>query len=228
MLVSPLAQRECAALFGSQLVSGLGDWAGRLALAVVVFDRSGSTLWTAAVTVVALLPWLGPGQMLATLADRLGRVRIMVAADLVRAVLFAVMAAPLPTWALLVAAFLAGSCVPPFVAARGAAVVDVVRARAVRGSARAVRRHLTGRGRRRLRARWRRDRSCSAPGPTLVVNAVTFLGSALLVWSIRKSAASDRHRRRAARDRRCPRRRVDLAAGPDLSPRLCSCSSGSI
>ena len=36
---------------------------------------------TAAVTVAALLPWLGAGQMLATLADRFGRVRVMVAAD---------------------------------------------------------------------------------------------------------------------------------------------------
>ena len=125
-LLSPLALRECRLLFGAQLVSGLGDWAGRLALAVLVFDRSGSTWWTAAVTIVSLLPWLGPGQVLATFADRFGRIQVMVIADIVRALLFVVMLVPMPVSALLLLAFAAGLCVPPFAAARGAAGVDVI------------------------------------------------------------------------------------------------------
>lgn len=124
-LVSSLRQPEIRALSLAQLISGLGDWAGRLALAVLVFDRSASAWWAAAVTVVSLLPWLGPGQLLATFADRFGRVRIMVAADVARAGLFAIMLIPQPVWLLLIWAFLAGLCVPPFVGARASAMVEV-------------------------------------------------------------------------------------------------------
>ncbi len=191
-LVSPLVQREPRFLFGAQLVSGLGDWAGRLALAVVVFEKSNSALWTAAVTIVSLVPWMGPGQLLSTFADRFGRVAVMVAADLVRAALFVAMALPLPTAGLLTLAFLAGLCVPPFTSARGAALVDVVRpdrygkvialfgvatqAEIVAGYA------LGGTVIALVGARF-----------TLVLNALTFLVSALLVAAVRHSAASDRH-----------------------------------
>ncbi len=125
-LATPLHQREVKVLFSAQLISGLGDWAGRLALAVLVFDRSQSAWWAAAITVVSLLPWLGPGQVLATFADRFGRVRVMIVADLVRAALFALMLVRQPVWTLLLLAFLAGLCVPPFVGARAAARVEVV------------------------------------------------------------------------------------------------------
>lgn len=191
-LVAPLAQRECRALFGAQLISGLGDWAGRLALAVIVFDRSGSALYAAAVTLVSLLPWLGPGQLLSTLADRFGRTQVMIAADLARAGLFLVMATPLPTGVLLVLAFLAGLCVPPFVAARGAALVDVVpkerygRVLALFGvttQAEIVIGYAVGGVVIAL---------VGAP-VSLLLNGATFVVSALLVASIGRSAASDRH-----------------------------------
>lgn len=115
----------CRKVFSSQLISGLGDWAGRLALAVVVFERSDSAAWAAAVTAVSLLPWLGPGQFLATLADRYGRVRVMVTADLSRAVLFGAMALVTSVPLLLVLAFLAGLCVPPFEGAKSSAIVEL-------------------------------------------------------------------------------------------------------
>ncbi|MEO6651161.1 MAG: MFS transporter [Ilumatobacteraceae bacterium] len=191
-LFAPLVQRECRFLFGAQLISGLGDWAGRLALAVVVFDRSGSPLWTAAVTVAALLPWLGPGQLLSTFADRFGRVRIMIAADGVRAVLFLLMAVPLPTPVLLAVAFLAGLCVPPFVSARGAALVDIVeperygKALALFGVASQTEivagYALGGAVIALLGAR-----------AALLANATTFVISAILLAALRRSAASSRH-----------------------------------
>lgn len=191
LLLSPLGQRECRRLFGAQLVSGVGDWAGRLALAVLVFDRSDSALWTAAVTVVSLLPWIGLGQLLATLADRFGSVSTMVAADVARALLFVAMLAPVPVWALLVLAFAAGLCVPPFVAARGSAVVDVVepdgygRALALFGmttQAELVVGYALG------------GVLIAVLGveTTLLVNAVSFLASALMVIGLRGTAASNR------------------------------------
>ncbi len=191
-LVTPLRQHECRRLFGAQLVSGLGDWAGRLALAVLVFDRSGSAWWTAAVTLVSLLPWLGPGQVLATFADRFGRIRVMIVADLVRAAIFLAMVAPIPVSALLVLAFCAGLCVPPFQAARGAAVIDVLpperygKAIALFGvasQAELVIGYALG------------GVVIATVGPrsTLALNAVTFVVSAAMVHSLRGSAASDRH-----------------------------------
>ncbi len=124
-LVAPMRQAEIRTLLSSQLVSGLGDWAGRIALSVLVFEQSESALWTVMVTVVSLLPWLGIGQVLATYADRFGRIGVMITADLARAVLFLAMLVPQPTWLLLVLAFLAGVAVPPFMGSRSSALVEV-------------------------------------------------------------------------------------------------------
>ncbi len=124
-LVSPLRVPACRSLFAAQAISGIGDWAGRLALAALVYERSNSALWAAAVTVLALLPWLGPGQLLATFADRYGRITVMVVADLARAAAFLLMLLPQPTAMLLVWAFVAGLCVPPFAGSRSAALVEL-------------------------------------------------------------------------------------------------------
>jgi len=190
LLLSPLSQRECRHLFGAQLVSGVGDWAGRLALAVLVFERSNSAWWTASVTVVSLLPWLGLGQLLSTLADRFGSVSTMISADLVRAGLFLAMLAPVPVWALLLLAFAAGMCVPPFVAARGSALVDVIEPR-VYGKALALFGVTT---QAELVLGYALGGTLIAVlgvQTTLIVNAVTFLASAVLVIGLRGTAASN-------------------------------------
>lgn len=127
-LIAPLRQAELRALFAAQLLGGLGDWAGRLAISLLVFDRSESALWAALVVAVSLLPWLGFGQVLATFADRLGRVRLMVGSLLLRALVMSAVAAlafRVPLVVLLVLVFVAGLCVPPFVGARSSALVEV-------------------------------------------------------------------------------------------------------
>ncbi len=191
-LVAPLRQREVRTFSASQLVSGLGDWAGRLALSVLVFERSQSAWWAAAVTVAALLPWLGPGQVLATLADRFGRVRVMVAADLARAGLFGLMLISQPVWSLLTLAFLAGLCVPPFVGARSSAMVEVIEPElygpslALRGVLSQVEVLAGYAGGGLLIA-------AVGAQTALAVNAFTFLFSALLLRSLASTAASERH-----------------------------------
>lgn len=191
-LLSPLTQPESRTLFGAQLISGLGDWAGRLALAVLVFDRSESAWWTAAVTLVSLLPWIGPGQMLSTFADRLGRTRVMITSDLVRAALFLTMLAPLPVPALLGLAFLAGLCVPPFVTARGAALIDVVPPErygatlalfGVASQAELVLGYALGGA----------VIAVIGAQATLAANAATFVVSALLVARLRHGRAAEQH-----------------------------------
>jgi MFS family permease len=125
-LASPLQLPDFRRLWAADMISLLGDWAGRLALTVLVLDRTGSPAWAAAVTAVSLAGWVGIGQVLATLADRVGRLPVMLAADLARAALFCAMLLDLPVGALLGLAFLAGVATPPFEAARSAALPDIV------------------------------------------------------------------------------------------------------
>ena len=125
-LLAPLRLRYFRRLWLADVVSLLGDWAGRLALAVLVLERTDSPAWAAAVTAVSLAGFVGIGQVLATLADRHGRVSVMLAADYARAGLFAAMLLPLPVVVLLLLAFLAGLATPPFEAARSAAIPDLV------------------------------------------------------------------------------------------------------
>lgn len=125
-ILSTLRLRDFRRLWVADMISLLGDWAGRLALAVLVFERTGSAGWAAGVTAVSLAGFVGIGQVLATLADRYGRVAVMVVADVARAALFAAMLIHLPVGMMLLLAFLAGLATPPFEAARSAALVDIV------------------------------------------------------------------------------------------------------
>lgn len=125
-LLSPLRIPAFRRLWLADVISLLGDWAGRLALTVLVLDRTGSPAWAAAVTAVSLAGFVGIGQVLATFADRYGRVSVMLVADVARAVLFTAMLLSVPVGGLLVLAFLAGLATPPFEAARSAAIPDLV------------------------------------------------------------------------------------------------------
>lgn len=125
-ILSTLRIRDFRRLWVADMISLLGDWAGRLALTVLVLERTGSPAWAAAVTAVSLAGFVGIGQVLATLADRFGRVSVMLVADVARAALFAAMLLHLPVGAMLLLAFLAGLATPPFEAARSAALVDLV------------------------------------------------------------------------------------------------------
>jgi predicted MFS family arabinose efflux permease len=125
-LLSPLRIPAFRRVWTADVISLLGDWAGRLALTVLVLERTGSPAWAAGVTAVSLIGFVGIGQVLATLADRHGRIAVMIAADLARAACFATMLLDLPVGLLLVLAFLAGLATPPFEAARSAAIPDLV------------------------------------------------------------------------------------------------------
>ena len=91
-----------------------------------MLERTGSPAWAAAVTAVSLAGFVGIGQVLATFADRYGRITVMLAADVARAGLFLAMLLDVPVGVLLVLAFLAGLATPPFEAARSAALPDLV------------------------------------------------------------------------------------------------------
>ncbi len=109
--------RDVRLLWSSQALSEIGDWGARLALAVLVYDRSNSALWSAATLAVSYLPYL-LSPILTPLAQRWSLRTMMIGADLIRMALFALIALPLPIWALLVLAFVSALATPPFEAAR--------------------------------------------------------------------------------------------------------------
>jgi MFS family permease len=121
------AVREFRPLFGSFLLSTAGDELARVALTVLVYQRTGSPLLSAITFAIGYLPWLLGGPLLSTLADRLPRHRVLIATDAARAVLVALLAvpgAPLPV--LLGLLFLIALCAPPFESARSALMADVL------------------------------------------------------------------------------------------------------
>ena len=126
VLLAPLAVRDYRLIWCAQLASTVGDWATRLTLAVVVLHRTGSATMASLVVGASLIAWLGPGQLLSQFADLYGRRLVMVLSDVLRAGVFVVLALPVPTWALLVGAAVAGLAGPPFAAARAAATRELV------------------------------------------------------------------------------------------------------
>jgi predicted MFS family arabinose efflux permease len=112
---------EFRALWSAELLSIMGDQLARVALSVLVFDRTSSAGLTALTYALTYLPDLVGGPLLSGLADRYPRRAVMVTADLLRAALVAGMAVPgMPIAViavLLVAARLANS---PFASAQAA------------------------------------------------------------------------------------------------------------
>ncbi len=97
---------EFRALWMAQLLSVVGDQLARVALTVLVYDRTRSALLAAVTFVVSIVPTFIGGVTLAWLADRYPRRGVMIACDLIRVVLVLVMAIPgLPLAAMVVLLF---------------------------------------------------------------------------------------------------------------------------
>ena len=118
---------EFRVVWVAELFSIAGDQLARVALAVLVYGRTGSAVWAALAYALTFLPALVGGVLLSGLADRFRRREVMIAADVLRAVLVGVMAIPgLPLWALcgvLVLVVLLGS---PHTAAQGALLPEIL------------------------------------------------------------------------------------------------------
>lgn len=85
---------EFRALFAAGVLSVVGDQLARVALSVLVFERTESAGLTALTYALTYIPDLVFGPLLAGVADRFPRRRVMVVTDLARAVLVAAMAIP--------------------------------------------------------------------------------------------------------------------------------------
>jgi predicted MFS family arabinose efflux permease len=121
------AVREFRALWLAQMLSVAGDQLARVALTVLVYERTGSSLLAAVTYAASIVPAFIGGVTLGGLADRLPRRQVMIGCDVIRCVLVLVMAVPgMPVGALvalLVAVTLVGA---PFTSARAAVYPDVL------------------------------------------------------------------------------------------------------
>ncbi|MBI3734352.1 MAG: MFS transporter [Chloroflexi bacterium] len=81
-----LRQPNFARLWVGQLISMLGDWVLFIALPFYVYELTGSALTTGLMFMIGLLPGLLFGSVAGVFVDRWDRRRLMIAADLLRAV----------------------------------------------------------------------------------------------------------------------------------------------
>jgi hypothetical protein len=122
-----LADPEYRAVFLADGLSVLGDQVTRLAVALLVFERTGSALAAAATYACSFLSWLLGGPVLSALADRLPRRRLMVACDLARACLVLLLITPgMPLWLVFAVLLMIGLLAPPFDSARSALLADIL------------------------------------------------------------------------------------------------------
>jgi MFS family permease len=77
--------REFRWLSAAQALSFLGDQFAQVAIALLVYDRTGSPLLTAIVYALTYLPPIAGGPLLSGLADLFPRRRVMVSCDVIPA-----------------------------------------------------------------------------------------------------------------------------------------------
>jgi MFS family permease len=126
-MLSLLRNLEFRILAVTQFLSIAGDQLARVALSVLVFNRTDSALQAAIAYALTFVPAAIGGPLLSGLADRRPRKAVMIASDLIRAPLIGLIAIPsIPLWLAMVLLAVAGLFEAPFDAARGALLPDVL------------------------------------------------------------------------------------------------------
>jgi MFS family permease len=122
-----LAVREFRNLWLAQVTSVAGDQLARVALTVLVYDRTRSALVAAVTFAVSIVPMFLGGVFLAGIGDRWPRRRVMVSCDVIRTALVAIMALPaMPVAALVALLFVVTFLEAPFRSARAAMYPDIL------------------------------------------------------------------------------------------------------
>lgn len=88
-----LQQRNFAAVWCGQLVSAIGDWLLVIALPFYIYEQTGSALATGSMFIVQTLPALLVSAFAGVFVDRWNRRQVMIACDLLRAVVVLLMLA---------------------------------------------------------------------------------------------------------------------------------------
>jgi predicted MFS family arabinose efflux permease len=105
----------------------VGDQLARVALTVLVYDRTHSTLLTALTYALTYLPWIVGGLALSGLGDNWPRRQVMIICDTARALLVVLMALPgMPIWVMAGLLFVVTLLDSPFKSARAALFPDIL------------------------------------------------------------------------------------------------------
>lgn len=192
-----LANREFRGLTVAQITSECGDQLARVALAALVLDRSGSPFYAALAFAVGYFPAVFGSALLGPFADRLPRKRLLLGCDLARAIVVAVLAvlavAGTPLWLLFALLLLTETFTAPFDAARAATLPEVLTD---------PRAYLTGSALARILFQVNQVVGLAiagvlvtllSPRGALVVDAVTFLVSFLVVQRTLRHRAAVTH-----------------------------------
>lgn len=125
-----LRNGEFRGLVVAQVTSELGDHIARVALASLVLKRTDSAFLAVLAFVVSFVPAVFGSALLGALADRVPRKVVLLACDLARAVIVALIALlavdATPIWVLLLLLLVAETFTAPFEAAYRAVVPDVL------------------------------------------------------------------------------------------------------
>jgi MFS family permease len=118
--------REFSALYVADVLSLSGSYLAKIAVAALVFHRTHSTTWTAAAVAMSYAPYL-LSPWLSTIADLYARRRTLIACEILRGALTAlILIGSLPLWALLVLLFTIEGVGVPFSAARLASIAEIL------------------------------------------------------------------------------------------------------
>jgi hypothetical protein len=185
-----LAVAEFRAMWAAELLSVCGDQLARVALAVLVYQRTSSAALTGLTYALTYVPSLLGGVLLAGAGDRWPRRDVMVVADLARAALVGVIAVPgVPLWVLCVLVAVMTALGGPFKAAQQALLPSVLEGE----------RYPVGMALRNVTIQGAQLAGFAggglliaalAPSAALALDAVTFvLSAAFLVTGVRRRAA---------------------------------------
>jgi MFS family permease len=118
---------EFRALWLAQVLSVIGDQLARVALTLLIYDRTRSALLAAVTFAASVVPTFIGGIALAGLADRLPRRQVMITCDVLRAAGVLTMIIPgMPLAALVILLFAVTLIGTPFTAARAAIYPDIL------------------------------------------------------------------------------------------------------
>jgi MFS family permease len=119
--------REFTALWVAQVLSVAGDQLARVAITLLVYDQTRSALLAALAFAASIVPTFAGGLLLSGIADRRPRRQVMIACDLIRALVVVVMALPgMPVGVLVALLFLVTLTGAPFTSARAAIYPDIL------------------------------------------------------------------------------------------------------
>jgi MFS family permease len=170
-------------LAGATLLSGVGTWLAFVALTVDVYDRTESATWVSALLIADFLPAIVIGVLAGSVVDRMSRRRLMIASDLARFFIFAALPFAEEPWLIVTLAALAGFATGFFRPAVYAGLPNLVSDEDL-PNANSVLQAIENIALAAGPVAGGVLVGTLGPDPAYVVNAVTFLASALLIARI--------------------------------------------